>query len=124
MSATLEDISRACAEGHMKASGDVLVSIQLLSFPGCPNADAARSALRGALVAAGLPPTFEEVDITAAETPEELRNWGSPTILVNGTDVAGESPAGASCRLYSNDERRGVPADALILRALSALPSN
>lgn len=94
------------------------MKVQLLSFPGCPNASAAREVLRGRLAAAGLPLTFEEIDITAPETPEYLAGWGSPTILVNGADVADESPAGVCCRLYSDGERSGVPSEALIDRAL------
>lgn len=96
------------------------MKIQLLSFPGCPNADAAREALRRALAAAGLPDSFEEVDVTSPGTPEQLRDWGSPTILVDSRDVAGAEPTGPSCRLYDGaaDGRRGVPADGLIRKAL------
>ena len=92
--------------------------VQLLSFPGCPNADAAREALRRVLADRELPPNFEEIDVSAPDTPEQLRNWGSPTILVDGTDVADEGPAGLSCRLYANDTHRGVPSDEMIRRAL------
>jgi mercuric ion transport protein len=95
--------------------------VQLLSFPGCPNVQAVREALRRSLASAGLPVTFEEVDVTAPETPEHLRGWGSPTILVNGADVAGESPAGVCCRLYANGARHGVPSEEMIDRALSRL---
>lgn len=96
------------------------MKVQLLSFPGCPNADGAREALRRALAAAGLPPTFEDVDVTASGTPEHLRQWGSPTILVDGRDIAGEPPTGPSCRIYrSGTGGRGVPPDELIARALS-----
>lgn len=94
--------------------------VQLLSFPGCPNADAARDALRRSLVAAGLPTSFDEIDVTSPETPEPLRNWGSPTILVEGNDVAGESPAGSCCRLYPSSSSRGAPSDEMIRRALAS----
>lgn len=96
------------------------MKVQLLSFPGCPNADGAREALRRSLAAAGLPPTFEDVDVAATGAPEHLREWGSPTILVNGRDVAGESPTGPSCRIYGagHGGTRGVPPDDLIARAL------
>ena len=96
------------------------MTVQLLSFPGCPNADAAREALRRALVAAGLPPWIEEVDVTAPGTPAERRDWGSPTILVDGRDVAGSGPTGPSCRLYDDAKEgtRGVPPDELIRKAV------
>ncbi len=96
------------------------MKIQLLSFPGCPNAGAAREALRRALDAAGLPPRIEEVDVTAPGTPAELRDWGSPTILVDGRDVAGAAPAGPSCRLHDDagKGKGGVPPYELIRRAI------
>ncbi len=96
------------------------MKVQLLSFAGCPNAAAAREALRRNLLVTGLPPRFEEVDVTALETPKRFRAWGSPTILVDGRDVAGADPMGPSCRLYDGgtDSVRGVPSDELIRAAL------
>lgn len=81
------------------------MKVQLLYFPGCPNLDAARDLL------AALSVRFTEVDVTASDTPVELRQWGSPTILVDGADVAGEVVGtGAACRLYHHpDGPRGVP---------------
>jgi mercuric ion transport protein len=84
--------------------------VQLLHFPGCPHVDAARAALR----AAGI--SFDEVDVTAPGTPAALRNWGSPTILVDGRDVAGSpQPTGLSCRLYSSGD---APSVEMLHRAL------
>ena len=96
------------------------MKVQLLTFPGCPNADGAREALRRSLSAAGLPQRFEEIDVTATGSPERLRGWGSPTILVNGRDVAGADPTGAGCRLYEGARvgAQGVPPDELIRAAL------
>lgn len=96
--------------------------IQLLSFPGCPNSDAARETLRRALKQVGLPPRFDDIDVSAPGTPEALENWGSPTILIDGHDVAGEAtPTGPSCRLYecALAESRGIPPIDAIVRALS-----
>lgn len=68
-----------------------------MSFPGCPKAAAARTALARALEAEGLPADFEEI---RAES-----RWGSPTILIDGIDAAGErSPDGSCCRLHPGDE--------------------
>lgn len=82
-------------------------TIQLLVFKGCPLAAAARQSLQQALDELRLP-TFEEIDILDAATPDELRGWGSPTILIDGEDVSG-NPKGnsVSCRVY--DEPNGVP---------------
>ena len=92
--------------------------IQLLFFPDCPNVGAARSALAQALSNFVDAPPVHEVDVTDPEAPPHLRAWGSPTILVDGTDVAGGHPSGACCRLYPTSEVRGAPSEALIEAAL------
>jgi mercuric ion transport protein len=93
-------------------------TIQLLVFEGCPLAAAARQSLRQALDELDLP-TFEEIDILDAAVPEELRAWGSPTILIDGEDVSG-SPKGNSvaCRVYA--EPNGVPTPATIAACIRA----
>lgn len=98
------------------------MKVQLLSFSRCPNADAAREALRRALEQVGLPPQFDDIDVSAPDTSMALKNWGSPTVLVNGRDVTGEStPTGPSCRLYEDapTENRGIPPIDAIVRALA-----
>ena len=90
--------------------------VQLLFFEGCPHVDPARRVLRQALDSAGLGEiVVEQIDVDAASTPEDFRDWGSPTILIDGVDVAGEQgPSGRSCRLYGNAEQAGVPSKELI----------
>jgi hypothetical protein len=82
----------------------------------CPNVDDARALLRTALAVAGLSVTWREWAHGAAETPAQLRDLGSPTILVDGVDVSGAGPVDSAvgrancCRVYQNDGRlRGVP---------------
>lgn len=79
------------------------MKIQLLTFPDCPNAEAARSALREAMAAEHTDAPVEEIDISAADAPHELRAWGSPTILIDGADVTGAKPSSGEigCRLYA-----------------------
>ena len=76
------------------------MDVQFLAFSGCPLADPARENLKKALADCSIS-DFEEVDILDPASPEELRGWGSPTILVNGLDVTG-LPKGysVSCRVY------------------------
>lgn len=94
------------------------MKVQLLYFPGCPNVDAARETLKRALSATKTEATIEEIDTSAPGTPEALRGWASPTVLVEGCDVAGGVPAGADCcRLYDSPVR-GVPPMAEIRAAL------
>jgi hypothetical protein len=87
--------------------------VVLIHDPECPNVAEARSNLRRALDATGRPPRWRECDRNAADTPAEWRAYGSPTILVNGQDVADlEAGAGGnSCRVYRARDGRlsGVP---------------
>lgn len=101
--------------------------IELVYDRDCPNADRARAAIRQALVAIRAPVVWREWDSAGDETPVALRMLGSPTILVNGQDVArvGSSvtlPVANSCRIYHDDRGRasGAPSVDLILRALSS----
>jgi hypothetical protein len=92
--------------------------VQLLYFPDCPNVASARSALQEALTKLADPPPLAEIDVTNPATTARLRSWGSPTILVDGVDVAGEQPTESCCRLYRDRERRGAPSLAIIEAAL------
>ncbi|MGH8161740.1 MAG: thioredoxin family protein [Gammaproteobacteria bacterium] len=78
--------------------------VELVYFTGCPHVDGARDALREALSAEGMQPKWVEWNRDDATIPETLRQYGSPTVLVDGHDVA-PAPADANCcRLYPGDE--------------------
>lgn len=70
--------------------------IELLYFDGCPNAERARENLAAALE----PGSWVEWNLTAEDTPESFRRFGSPTVLVDGRDVTGEDGGNAAmaCR--------------------------
>ena len=100
--------------------------VELVFDQDCPHVPLARDVLRGALVATGLPLRWREWDRNAADTPAELRNHGSPTILVAGTDVADADvpPFGDGadcCRLYRHEPGvlRGAPPLDLVIAALA-----
>ena len=79
--------------------------VQLLTFSGCPLADRARESLERALAALGLT-GFEEVDLLDPQVPEDVKAWGSPTILVDGKDVTGsDKPDGLGCRIYPGPDK-------------------
>ena len=87
--------------------------VELVHFEGCPHAGEARRRLKLALAAAGLDQTWDEWDTSLAATPETYRRFGSPTVLVNGADVAGGAEGtGMGCVLG------GAPAVGVILSAL------
>lgn len=99
----------------------VPVRIQLITFSGCPNASAARFLIERTVADHGIVAAIEVIDTSAPDAPASLREWGSPTILVNGEDVGGEQePTGPSCRLYRGDDGRalGVPSSDRLSAAL------
>ena len=96
------------------------MKVQLLVFSGCPHAAAARALIERVLASNGRA-EFEELDTTAEETPERLRGWGSPTILVDGVDIEGRlTPAGEGCRVYRDSDGRlqGIPPEAMLRAAV------
>lgn len=96
--------------------------IQLLVFQGCPLAGAARDSLVTALSSLGLR-TFEEIDILDPATPDELKAWGSPTILVDGEDVTGATGGdGIGCRVYGSPQ--GVPSPETIAEKIKMLTAS
>jgi copper chaperone CopZ len=94
------------------------VKVQLLHFAGCPNVQAARAALREALEAERIEVAVEEIDTEHPSAPAWARGWGSPTILIDGVDVAGHAPAAETscCRLYAE----GAPSVAMIRARLAS----
>lgn len=91
-------------------------TVEFVHFAGCPNADAARQALRSALRTAGHAEQWTEWDLLSPETPDRVRGYASPSILVNGVDVAGASPmvGGIACKSGS------IPTTTMIQRALES----
>ena len=98
------------------------MDVELVYFAGCPNIHKARQRLLSACKAAAIAPQWQEWRADDPEGPRHVRNWGSPTILVNGRDVAGatKNTGDANCRLYAGPDGilDGAPAVALIQEAL------
>lgn len=96
-------------------------SIDLIYETTCPNAAKARALLQDAVDGMGLGNTWSEWNRSSTDFPERFEAFGSPTILVNGIDVAGESGSADadSCRVYLDDGQiRGVPTLAQVTSAL------
>lgn len=96
----------------------MVLLVQLLYFPDCPNVEATRRTLAQAMSTIKDAPIVAELDVTAPSTPPHLRGWGSPTVLIDGVDIAGGHPSESCCRLYPTSEERGAPSLALIEAAL------
>lgn len=72
--------------------------IELVYFDGCPHVAAARARLRAVLASLGSSAAWTEWETGDASTPEGVRGYSSPTVLVDGVDVEGKAPtSGAGC---------------------------
>lgn len=103
-----------------------LVRVELVYDRTCPNVEMARGAIREALAASSAPAEWTEWERGTDATPLPLRALGSPTILVNGRDVAGSDetaqPDANSCRVYLDECGClcGAPTPKQIVKAIEA----
>lgn len=100
----------------------IMPTVELIYDSDCPNVPRARENLLRAFSQTGLAPRWQEWDRADADAPAHVRAYGSPTILVDGRDVAGATAADAACcRIYTNDQggKQGVPPVTLIVAALA-----
>lgn len=98
-------------------------AVELLYASDCPNIAAARRVLLRAFALAGLNPHWREWRADDPQRPARLGGFGSPTILVGGRDVTGDSPPAAAdcCRIYQHaGTLQGVPAPEQVAAALGA----
>ena len=96
--------------------------VELIVDKDCPNVPEARVQLGRALAGLGLLAKWDEWDRESPAAPEHVRHYGSPTILVDGRDVAGDGTTAAAncCRVYQTDDGiRGVPSVEMITAALN-----
>ncbi len=92
--------------------------IELVYFDGCPNLSEARLRIAEALTRTAMPQHWTEWNIDDPTTPDDRRGYGSPTVLIDGRDVAGgESGAGRGC------VAAGAPSVARLVAALGAASS-
>lgn len=99
-----------------------MVNAELIYDGDCPNVEAAREQLKSALTKAGFKTRWQEWVRSDAASPDYVKKYGSPTILIDGKDVAGALPGdGKSCRVYSdsNGSLSGVPSPEAIASVLS-----
>ena len=96
--------------------------IELLVFEGCPNWGPARELLQAGMASLGIIGEIQEIQVKSPEHAQELNFPGSPTLRVNGQDVAPLpehfEPA-MGCRTYLvQGHRQGLPDAAWVLEAL------
>ncbi len=98
-----------------------MITVELIHDHDCPNAEETRRQIRLALELMGLPNRWTEWVRDEPGAEDRVRRYGSPTVLVNGHDVAGASPSDglATCRLYGEGGKgSGFPSADLIAAAL------
>ena len=105
-----------------------MVNVELIYDKDCPNVEGTRGRLKLALAEAGFGAQWQEWERSDAKSPGYVRGYGSPTILVNGKDVAGALPSDGAkcCRVYSDKSREisGVPSSEVIASALLKAKEN
>lgn len=98
------------------------MNIELVYDRNCPNVDETRRRLWQALADQGLPLRWREWDQDDPSCPLYVQQYGSPTVLVDGVDVGGQSShdGHVSCRLYRDTDGRlnGAPSVDQIVTAL------
>jgi mercuric ion transport protein len=78
------------------SEGILIMNVELLYLPGCLNVDNARKNLRVACQQLGKIVEWQEHNLESPDAPPEYKQYGSPTILVNGRDVAPAEQANGS----------------------------
>src|SRR5579883_2781976 len=123
----MPDPGEPCGAGCARPKGgSPMIQVELIYDPDCPAAPQARENLRAAMLRAGLAPRWVEWERSSPDAPERVRAYGSPTILINGRDVAGTEASGAACcRVYQPQAGKfaAVPPVELILAALRGAQS-
>lgn len=96
----------------------VMLTIQILTIEGCPNAERALRQVREVTGRLAPDAAVEKVRVESEEEARRLRFAGSPTILVNGRDIeaAATGVAGLACRRYEGPE--GLPPEWMIEAAI------
>ena len=98
------------------------MKVEVLYVADCPTHPAAVRLVKRVLAAERVEVEVDEVLVRDEQMANELEFLGSPTIRINGKDVAGESPTaknfGLSCRLYQGSKQIGLPQAEVIHRAV------
>lgn len=98
------------------------MKVEVLYVSECPSHPAAVKLVRDVLAAQGVATDVHEVLVRDERMAIELRFPGSPTIRINGKDVAGESQTAKnfslSCRLYPGSKQIGLPPAEIVHRAV------
>ncbi|CAA9451304.1 MAG: hypothetical protein AVDCRST_MAG58-989 [uncultured Rubrobacteraceae bacterium] len=99
--------------------------VRFLFYEDCPSHELALERLREVLDEKGIDASVEVVGVESEEQAQELRFVGSPTILLDGQDIAPPPPDAhyaLTCRAYHLEDGRisPLPSPDTIRRAIDA----
>ena len=98
------------------------MNVELIYDADCPNVVATRSLLIKAFTQTGVSARWKEWERSSPDRPSHVQNFGSPTLLVDGQDIAGLGPSlnTRACRVYSGSDGnlKSTPPLELICAAL------
>lgn len=102
------------------------IKIELIYDIDCPNVDLMNERLFEACNKIQEEVDYFEWDRANPESPEYVKEYGSPTVLINGKDLVKSDPAGSkSCRVYQEDGKLSkVPSELTIIAAIEASHDN
>ena len=96
--------------------------VEFVYEKGCPNIKPTRQVLLQAFSKINVRPHWQEWEVNDSSSPEYVRQYGSPTILVDGLDVdeSKNSNNANQCRLYTQTDNvfSGVPPLEKIISAI------
>ena len=98
------------------------MTIRLLSFPECPNAQPTLQLVEEVVSALGVQADIKSIHVFSAEETKINRFLGSPTIHVDGKDIErsrwSDGP-NYGCRIYQKDGRQsGTPPRQMLIEAI------
>ena len=98
------------------------MKVEVLYVTECPSHPAAVQLVKDVLAVEGITAEVNEVLVKDGQMAGELKFLGSPTIRIDGQDVAGESRTtknfALSCRLYPGSKQIGLPPAEMVHRAV------
>ena len=98
------------------------MKVEVLYVAECPSHPAAVKLVRDVLNSEGVAAVVREIPVTDDSMATNLAFAGSPTIRINGRDIAEESShakaSALSCRLYPGSIEIGLPPIEMVRRAV------
>ena len=98
------------------------MKVEVLYIAECPTHRAAVKLVKDVLAAQGIAAEIHEVLVRDERMATSLQFFGSPTIRIDGQDIAGELDKpqhfSLSCRLYAESKQVGLPPAEMIRKAV------